>query len=95
MKSFGTDFILVNDIRQRFKDINGTEWLHLGTVKRGLKEYVCFKRPGEKKCYIEEIKSDGFYTIEDENEFQDLYKFLLTNGVLLISGVDKEIKMAK
>lgn len=93
-KALGHDFILVNDVRQRFKDSAGTEWFHLATVKRGVKEYVAFKRLASKHCYIEEITSTGtFIQIEDDNEFNDLYQFLLMNGCLVIADLNKEIKL--
>lgn len=96
-KAFGHDFVLVNDIRQEFKDSNGITWIHLATVKRGLKEYVAFKLPQDQRIYIEEadIKEPGLFKfIDDENEFNDLYQFLLMNGSILVGGVGEEIKIA-
>jgi hypothetical protein len=96
-KAFGTDFILVNDVRQVFYDSNKVPWVHLATVKRGLKEYCAFHKPNSNSVYIEEAdyKEPGlFKKITDDNEFHDLYKFLMLRGALLIAGVDKEIKIA-
>ena len=60
MKTFGTEFIIVNDVRQRLsnKIFGGGPWLHIATVIRGLKEYLCFKKdiPGGQ-TYIEEFDS--------------------------------------
>ena len=40
-KSFGQEFIIVNDTRQRLnKKLFYGDWIHLATVKRGLKEYM-------------------------------------------------------
>jgi len=98
-KSFGTNFILVNDIRQQFPPgiFQGGPWLHLATVVRGFKEYCCFQHMPSTKVYIEEIDSSCptlFKEIKDENEFQDLRRFLEQKAILTIVA-NKEIKVAK
>ena len=99
-KSFGLDFVLINDVRQRLnpKIFAGGPWLHLATVKRGLKEYMAFKKINEKFVYIEELDLTSPHLlkqIEDDNEYNELMQFLLERGCLTISGKNKEIKMEK
>jgi len=98
-KSFGTKFILVNDIRQQLPPsiFKGGPWLHLATVVRGFKEYCCFQHIPSSKVYIEEIDSSSpslFKQIKDENEFQDLRRFLEQKAILAFAK-NKEIKVAK
>lgn len=98
-KAFGTDFVLVSDIRQLLPIhifLNGP-WIHLATVKRGLKEYMAFNKMGTRITYIEEVDNTHpglLKKIDDEAEWQDVYKFLLEKGCLIIAGVDYEIKAA-
>ena len=98
-EAFGTKFILVNDIRQILppKIFGGGPWLHLATVVRGLKEYICIKHQISQKVYIEEVDPTSkflFKKIEDENEFQDLRRFLEQKAILAVA-TGKEIKIAK
>jgi hypothetical protein len=98
-KAFGTKFIVVNDIRQPLnpQKFAGGPWLHIATVVRGLKEYMCFKHdiPGGA-TYIEEFDSSSgqFKRIDSEAEYQDLYQFLWSKGLLLEICKDKETKIA-
>lgn len=97
-KAFGHDFVTINDVRQEFIDSNKKVWIHLATIQRGFKQYCVFMKPGAKNVYIEEadIKEPGlFKAITDEEEFKDLYLFCLTNGLLMVSGKDKETKWAE
>jgi hypothetical protein len=90
MNSFGTDFILVTDVRQELptNTFSGGPWIHLATVKRGFNEYVCFTHKlRHNKTYIEEIDihtPGAFKKIEDDALWQDLYLFLKDRGCLLI-----------
>jgi hypothetical protein len=90
MNTFGTDFILVTDVRQELpaKVFAGGPWIHLATVKRGFKEYVCFTHKfRHNKTYIEEIdihNRDVFIRIEEDNLWKDLYHFLLDRGCLTV-----------
>lgn len=99
MSSFGTNFIIVNDIQQQFPTniFGGGPWLHIATVVRGFKEYCCFKHMPSDVVYIEEVDSTSptlFKKIKDENEWNDLRCFLEQRGILAY-GVNKEIKVAK
>jgi len=98
-KTFGTKFILVNDVIQSLPDkiFGGGPWLHIATVVRGFKEYCCIKHIPTDKIYIEEVDSSSatiFNYIKDKSEWQDLYDFLQQRGVLAFA-VGKEIKIAK
>jgi len=98
-KSFGTKFILINEIQQKLPPeiFGGGPWLHIATILRGFKEYCCFKHIPTDKVYIEEVHATSdtiFKQIKDPQEWQDLYSFLQGKGVLAyITG--KEIKIAK
>jgi len=97
--SFGIDFILVNDIQQVLPPaiFRGGPWLHIATIVRGLREYICFKNTSTDKVYIEEIDSSSptlFKHISDTNEWNDLYMFLQQKGILAY-GANREIKVAK
>ena len=97
--AFGTKFILVNDIQQPLnpKIFGGGPWIHLATIMRGFKEYICFKHSKTDKVYIEEVlpsEKGLFKQIEDNNEFADLQNFLTAHGILDL-GINKEFKIAK
>lgn len=98
-KSFGKEFIIVNDVIQPFPPgtFAGNCWIHLATVVRGFKEYCCFKNSKTNKIYIEEVDDSlphYFKQISDNLEFEELSKFLIEVGVLSI-GVNQEFKVAK
>lgn len=89
-RAFGLDFVVVNQVRQVLPcpPFYGGPWVHLATVKRGLKEYMAFHKYNEHKVYIEEldITEPGLLKyIEDDVEFADLYRFLMSKGLLLIN----------
>jgi len=95
---FGTKFIIVNDVRQFLPPniFGGGPWLHRATVVRGLKEYCCFEHSPSGKIYIEEADPSSpvlFKRIEDQNEWEELYQFLLNAGILYF-GKDKEFHVA-
>ena len=97
--AFGTKFILMNDTQQVLnrKIFGGGPWLHIATVVRGFKEYMCFKHIPTDIVYIEELDSKEpglFKKIESDSEFNDLKDFLMSNGLLTL-GLDKEFKIAK
>ena len=97
--AFGIKFVLVNDIQQILPAtiFGGGPWIHLATVVRGFKEYICFKHQITRKVYVEEVDPTSptlFKTIHDENEWNDLCQFLKANGIISI-GVNQEIKIAK
>lgn len=88
MSSFGTDFILVSDVRQDLDPVifRGGPWIHLATVKRGFDEYVCFTHKYRTKAtYIEKVdvhEPGVFKQIEDQNLWVDLWNFLDHKGCL-------------
>ena len=95
MSSFGTNFILVSDVRQELPAgiFRGGPWIHLATVKRGFDEYVCFShKTNHTHTYIEEIDVHHpgcFKKIEDDALWQDLYLFLKDVGALRIGDFKK------
>tara|TARA_B100000427_G_C15150079_1_gene438352 strand:- start:62 stop:364 length:303 start_codon:yes stop_codon:yes gene_type:complete len=98
-KAFGTEFVLVNDTQQVLdrKIFGGGPWLHIATVVRGFKEYMCFKNIATDLVYIEQIDPKEptlFKKIASDSEFNDLRDFLKSKGILSI-GIDKEFKVAK
>ena len=56
--------------------------LHLATVTRNLKEYVCFFLKTTGQIYIEEITGGHLSEVNDDELFQALYDFLEFNNVL-------------
>lgn len=98
-KSFGSEFILVNDVIQPFPKgtFASNNWVHLATIVRGFKEYCCFKDSKTNKIYIEEVDNSlphYFKQVKDDSEFNELSSFLIARGVLSL-GVDQEFKIAK
>jgi len=89
--SFGTNFVLVNKVRQLLPSppfINGP-WSHVATVVRGIKEYCAFVHEPSQKLYIEEVDPKTpnlFIKIETDTEWADLYRFLMSEGVLTIES---------
>jgi hypothetical protein len=82
--NFG-DFILVSKNRINLPPdlFKGGPWVHLATVMRGFKEYVCLLHEPTQEVYIEEISATGeFSKIQDESLWQDLVKFLVSKGVV-------------
>ena len=99
MSSFGTNFVIVNDICQLIPQIlfeDGAA-VHHATIKRGLKEYIVFRQASSNKIYIEEVERNkanfSLKKIEEDSEWADLYRFLLERGVLLVNP--KEIKLGR
>lgn len=60
--------------------LQGTPALHLATVTKGVREYVCFALNG--KIYIEEISGGHLEFIEDDQLAEDLHNFLTEKRVL-------------
>lgn len=94
--AFGHKFILVNDIRTPLDvmTFRGGPWVHLATVKRGLKEYVAIQHATTGKVYVEEVdeKEPGlFKRIKEDAEWADVYRFLKAAGIF---AVDSEKKIA-
>lgn len=99
-KSFGSEFVIVNDVRQILPNeiFWGGPWVHLATVKRGLKEYMAFNKLGGQQAFIEEVDPTEpglLKSIEDENEWKELYTFLVNSGIFVIAGNNYEIKGGK
>ena len=84
--SFGTDFILINDVRQPLNTkVFGPNWIHIATIKRGFDEFVCFANKINDKCYIEKIDihdKNIFKRIEEDSLWVDLVLFLRDRGLL-------------
>ena len=105
-QAFGTDFIIVNDVVQLLdtKVFQNGPWLHLATVRRGVKEYMAFKKAGRTiaeglaaqgdPVFIEEIDPHvvGLNKIKDDAEWEDVAGFLY-HSKLLEFGLRKEMKI--
>lgn len=106
-KAFGTEFILVNDVMQVLDPtvFGGGPWMHIATVRRGLKEYIAFCRiledganpldPTKRgEIYIEEIDPHEmkFNLIESDAEWTDLVNFLFEAHILEL-GMNRELKI--
>lgn len=99
-KSFGTDFIIVNDVLQpipqiTFKRPDGTfrPAMHHATIVRGFDEYILFSNPDEGKIWIEKVDrhraSFALRQIEDDKEWAELVMFCQAAGLLSPIGSGK------
>lgn len=75
--------ILIDTNRYNLKGTNN-RFLHLATVQRGLREYMCFIDKTNGKTYIEEITGGSLQFIEDDFLAEELTNFLTETGVLNI-----------
>jgi len=78
-------------VRFILKDTNrfflaGTQnrFLHLATVQRNLREYMCFSDRQTNKTYIEEVTGGSLNFIKDDSLALGLQQFLEDKGVLSI-----------
>lgn len=95
-KALGFKFVLVNDVQQMLdpKVFCGGKFLHLATVKRGVKEYIIFRELTTNKTYLEILNPKSpelFERITDDQEWSGLYHWAKAAG-LLEMGVNKEYK---
>lgn len=95
MSSFGTNFVIVNDICQLIPQIlfeDGAA-VHHATIKRGLKEYIVFRQASSNKIYIEEVERNRakfvLKRINDDKEWQEIALFCRDAGLLDISSETK------
>lgn len=98
------EFTIVNDVYQtisnpRFITPPNTKLIHLATAKRRNKEYtaVLIQGPQDQKCYLMEVDDSSpefFKTIEDENEYNEFFMFLLEQGFLGFA-IDREISLGE
>ena len=89
------DFILKSSDRYILLGTEG-RFLHLATVHRNTREYLCFQDLKTNKVYIEEVTLAGnLEFIPDENLVIDIAKFLEYKGITLIKKGDeiREIKI--
>ena len=103
MKSFGTNFVVTNDVYQPLstkhfpKNSKGNPYIHLATVHRGLKEYCAYADIDANKVWIEEVDPTHpglFKKIQEDQEYYDLLAFLDDLRLLEI-GSRREIKAGK
>ena len=98
--SFGTEFVLISSVRDPLFNLglatNGRPYIHLATVKRGLKEYVAYLDEKLNRVWIEQIDpvSLKLTQIQDDNEWSDLKDFLYASGCLQI-GINQDIRASE
>jgi hypothetical protein len=98
-KVFGQDFVVVNDVVQQLDTkifLNGP-WVHLATVKRGLREYMAFKHLMGDQAFVEIVdpQEPGLLKrIKDDQEWVDIVSFLKAAKLLEVGG-RAEIKTGK
>ena len=91
------NIVILNDIQQPMDHkLPFGPWIHHATLRRGFKEYICFRQALTNKFYIEEVEQHRatlvLNKIEDDNEWNDLCSFCKDAGLLNIAG---EFKIAK
>jgi hypothetical protein len=59
-------------------------WIHLATVHRGIREYMCFRDNVTGKTYIEEITGGSLEFIEDDSLVKELYNYLVHWSILRV-----------
>jgi hypothetical protein len=95
-KAFGIDFVVVSDVRGRMDPFvfKGGPWVHLATVVRGFRTYLCVKHSKTQKVYVEEFdeQTGTFHELPDP-EWKDLVEFLTRKGILSYA-VGHEYKVA-
>lgn len=72
---------LVDSNRFYLPNTNG-QYLHLATVQRNLREYICFAHVATQQVYIEEITGGSLEFIEDDQLAAALHDFLVDTGAL-------------
>jgi len=78
-------FKLINSNRFQLPGTNN-KFLHIATIQKGLKEYICFADTQTTQIYIEEITGGaGPFFIEDNSLVEDITNFLTEKRVLDIS----------
>lgn len=99
MKSFGTDFVLINDTIQRLDKhipLPGGPYIHLATIMRGLDEYIIYRQASSYKAYMEKVGRNQaeiiLEQIDDDLEWAELYKFAESAGIFRLDR--DEIKVA-
>lgn len=91
------EFRIINDIQQLMPaSLPNGPWVHHATVLRRGKEYIVFRHGFSNEIYLEQV-AEGRTTfilqkIEDDNEWNDLYRFVEAAGLLRI---DANMKVSK
>lgn len=86
MKSWGSNFIIVNDVIQPMKrSLPNGPWMHHATIQRGLDEYILFRQVNTNKMFLEKVVRNqvNIYLeyIDDEMEWQELFTFCKEAGL--------------
>jgi hypothetical protein len=86
---FGHTFQMINPARQPLLPrYFGPTWEHLATFSRGMREYMCFLDTTTGQSYIEIVNRQAsdvnslFLHIDDENEWNDCYMWLIEQKIL-------------
>ena len=61
----------------------GNRFLHLASISRGLREYMCFIDLSTEKIYVEEITGASLSQIKDSELLDELESFLQESGILV------------
>lgn len=75
------NFKLTDTNRFALKGTNG-RFVHLATIHRGVREFMCFADKTTAQIYIEEISGGQLVFIADDSLAQGLSDFLNEAGVL-------------
>ncbi len=70
------DFKLVDTNRFYLKTQEKNRFLHICSVQRGMREFVCFIDQRTNQCYIEEITGGHLDVIKEDSLHSDLSKFI-------------------
>ncbi len=99
-KAFGFNFEIINDTQQVLDPavFQGGPWLHLATVKSGMREYMAFRKVDLRPDNTARFKGDEVWVeildphevalrkIEDDSEWEDVTSFLKEAGLLEIGS---------
>ena len=79
------EFILKDTNRFYLQGTNN-RLLHLATLNKGLRTFLCFIDKETNKVYIEELLVGQLYFIEDDSLVEAITNFLSESGVIQMSN---------
>jgi hypothetical protein len=78
----GRKFELVDDKKYALQGTKG-RFIHMATVRGGLREFVLLQDQALGDIYLNEITAGGVDVIEDDELFKAVYAFLLEHDIVV------------